>query len=371
MDISVISSSLYPCTPVSYHESLEYLNFVLCEQLAKQGHEVHLFAPAKSKLPEGCQLHYIPTSSPTLSREVEDFVFTFGPYRDIALSCDVVIDNSALRQVAERLHYWEGDRVKHVSIYNTVDFSSPRSNARHNCIVASSGMITAGIFGQEITYNCPFPELGGSNPNGNETIPNTTKVLHLGVDLSKYQSNGKKSDTVLYMSSLHPLEGIGSIINLAKVYTDRPFLVVGTVDDSEEVQYAKSLSEICKQYGISNIDIVVGRLSQAERVNLLQKASVLVAPSNYIKGYSITALEALSCGTPIISTWWGCWPDIIQPGVNGFMCVTDRDFQLALHDIEQIDPKICRSVAEERFSLDIMGKNLEELLESALKGESW
>lgn len=51
---------------------------------------------------------------------------------------------------------------------------------------------------------------------------------------------------------------------------------------------------------------------------LMMRATALLAPSRW-EGFSMVHLEALSVGTPVISTLCGGAAEIIQPGINGFL----------------------------------------------------
>lgn len=52
----------------------------------------------------------------------------------------------------------------------------------------------------------------------------------------------------------------------------------------------------------------------------LQAADLFVSPSDY-EGFSLTLVEALGCAIPVVTTSVGAAPEIIQDGVNGFLCL--------------------------------------------------
>jgi glycosyltransferase involved in cell wall biosynthesis len=59
---------------------------------------------------------------------------------------------------------------------------------------------------------------------------------------------------------------------------------------------------------------------QSERLHeYLQAADLFVSPSDY-EGFGLTTVEALACATPVVTTAVGIVPQVIEHGVNGFLC---------------------------------------------------
>ena len=71
-------------------------------------------------------------------------------------------------------------------------------------------------------------------------------------------------------------------------------------------------AETLAQLGLSDIVNFNQGISYRELVDLLASASVAVVPSLY-EGFSIPAIEALSCGAPLIATTGGALPEVAGP----------------------------------------------------------
>ncbi len=65
---------------------------------------------------------------------------------------------------------------------------------------------------------------------------------------------------------------------------------------------------------------------------LMKKALFLVAPSRW-EGFSMTLVESLACGTPVLTTKVGGAPEVVIDGVNGFFIHTE-DIKDTLRGIE-------------------------------------
>ncbi|MDT7950618.1 MAG: glycosyltransferase [Acetobacteraceae bacterium] len=98
----------------------------------------------------------------------------------------------------------------------------------------------------------------------------------------------------------------------------------------------------------------LGPLAFDRKRRLLAGARCLLIPSLVAETSSLVAMEAASCGTPVIAFRRGALPEVVEDGRTGFV-VNDLDGMIdALGRIGTIDRALCRRVAAERFSLERM-----------------
>jgi glycosyltransferase involved in cell wall biosynthesis len=127
-----------------------------------------------------------------------------------------------------------------------------------------------------------------------------------------------KNGTVyfLFLGMIHPDKGI---FDLLQVLHDHKTVLAGKlklfIGGNGQVD---RLQEIIERTGLQGLVEFKGWVTGHEKDNLLQFADVFVLPS-YYEGSPVAMLEAMSYGKPVISTTVGGIPEIVEPGVNGWL----------------------------------------------------
>jgi glycosyltransferase involved in cell wall biosynthesis len=81
-------------------------------------------------------------------------------------------------------------------------------------------------------------------------------------------------------------------------------------------------------------------------------------------------IEALACGTPVVTTHYGAAPEIVEDGVVGFVCADEARLADALRIVDVIDRAKCRAHVAERFSAERMVEKHLALYKSVLDARS-
>lgn len=96
----------------------------------------------------------------------------------------------------------------------------------------------------------------------------------------------------------------------------------------------------------------VGTVGAEARAQLMGKARAVFAPTYYIEPFGGVAVEAMMCGTPVITTDWGAYSETVDHGRTGYRCRTFDDFLwAAVNAPEEIDSHDCRVWAIENYSM--------------------
>ena len=145
-----------------------------------------------------------------------------------------------------------------------------------------------------------------------------------GLDLSRfnYSSESVKKNgkfVFLLLSRMLWDKGVREYVEAARIFlqnrTDAEFQLLGFLDsDNPQAISKKEMDRLTVTEGIEYLGV-------SDRVEeFIQKADCIVLPSYYKEGVPRSLLEAAAMAKPIITTdVTGC-RDVVEDGVNGFLC---------------------------------------------------
>jgi glycosyltransferase involved in cell wall biosynthesis len=112
----------------------------------------------------------------------------------------------------------------------------------------------------------------------------------------------------------------------------------------------------------------VGELDEPEKLELLGHGVALLNPIQWAEPFGLVMIEALACGTPVVTTSAGSVPEIVDDGVTGYISDDPADLAEALARVGQLDRSSCRKSAETRFSTQRMVADHVELYRDVVNG---
>lgn len=146
-------------------------------------------------------------------------------------------------------------------------------------------------------------------------------VIPNGVDTEFYspanlRTSFKEVPTVICVGRLVKSKAIDdAILAIEQVISSHPNVKMVIVGDGPEKE---NLQNLVRTKGLQDVISFTGRLD-AEGVRTFYQSSHIFFQSSLTESFSLVALEAMSCGLPIISTPVGFAPDAIRYVNNGFI----------------------------------------------------
>jgi len=141
-------------------------------------------------------------------------------------------------------------------------------------------------------------------------IPNFVDTAHF---VPPPQSPLPREPLLFHSSNFRPLKRLEDVIHiLQEVRKQLParLLLVGDGPERSRIE------QLVQQLGLSAAVSFLGM--HRDLVPWLQRASVFLLPSS-TEGFGLAALEALSCGVPVVASRVGGLPEVIHHGKTGFL----------------------------------------------------
>lgn len=100
------------------------------------------------------------------------------------------------------------------------------------------------------------------------------------------------------------------------------------------------LQQLIQQLGLSHCVHLRGKKQQTEIIEILSRAHLFIAPcvtaSSGDQDAPINTLkEAMAMGLPVVSTWHGGIPELVEDGVSGYL-VPERDAEAIAHKLTEL-----------------------------------
>ncbi len=80
-------------------------------------------------------------------------------------------------------------------------------------------------------------------------------------------------------------------------------------------------------------------------------ARALLHLTNFEEPFGLSVVEAMACATPVIAMRRGSMPELIEPGVNGFLVDSVEEAVAAIDRVETLDRAQVRETVVQRFSV--------------------
>lgn len=178
-------------------------------------------------------------------------------------------------------------------------------------------------------------------------------VIHHGLDLDRFPVGDGAGDEhgqyFVFLGRMAPEKGARRAVLAARKVGARLVIAAKMREPLEHEFFAQQVEPLLDD------DIVyIGEVGHDEKVALLRRATALVNPIRWPEPFGLVMIEALACGTPVLSFREGSAPELIEHGVTGFLCEDMDDLVDRMGEAATLDRAACRAAAEERFAAERM-----------------
>jgi hypothetical protein len=158
-----------------------------------------------------------------------------------------------------------------------------------------------------------------------------------------------------WVSTVHhgmPESLLGPAIDIAR-RCNLPLKIAAKVDQADSDYFKR---EIAPLLGAADVEFI-GEIDDARKPEFLSGAIALVTPIDWPEPFGLVMIEAMACGTPVVAFNRGAAPEIVEPGVTGFIVEDVISAVAAVMQARGLARDKIRARFEERFSARRMAKD--------------
>lgn len=336
--IAMISTPFVPVPPRDYGGT-ELIVHELVEGLLDRGHQVTLFATGDSR------------TRATLQALYDEAVWPPEPYAEL----DHV--SWSMRQVTEG-----GYDVVHAH-------SAP---ALALCRLAPRLPLVYTIHHVQepalSRYYARFPDVDyvaiSADQCRREAGPDWCAVIHHGLDPQQYHWRRRAEPYVCFVGRFAREKGPAAAIDAA-VRAGVPIRLAGGIHPPDRA-YAES--EVLPQLSRPGVDWL-GPIGMDRKVPLLRDARALLAPIAWDEPFGLILIEAMLSGCPVVAFGRGSVPELIEPGVTGFIAGSEDEMVELIRPggpVDALDRRRIREIASRRFDRRRMVADYERVYQTAV-----
>jgi glycosyltransferase involved in cell wall biosynthesis len=177
--------------------------------------------------------------------------------------------------------------------------------------------------------------------------PRPAVVVHHGLDPAMYPRCGPGGDLAVFIGRISWTKGPDLAIAAAR-RARLPVVVCGSAhaDPPSQPGWAEEVFAALRAPRVEWRRMV----GLAAKRTLFARARALVAPHRWEEPFGLVIAEALLAGCPVIAAPRGSAPELVVPGVDGFLADGVGETAEALRAVAALDRRVIQARARRRFS---------------------
>jgi glycosyltransferase involved in cell wall biosynthesis len=333
---------LYEAVPPRFYGGTERVVAHLTDALVALGHEVTLFASADAR-----------TSANLIA--VRDQAIRLDP---APLKSDLAAHLVQIAEVRRRAHEFDVIHF-HTDMIHFPFFEG----LAHKTITTLHGRLDLKDLPAVYRTWTRFPLASISDAQRAPlAFANWAGTVHHGIAAELYRPSFRPEGYLAFLGRISPEKGPDRAIAIAKLL-GRKLRIAAKVDNADRTYFESRIEPLLDDPLVE----FVGEIGDGEKSAFLGGADALIFPIDWPEPFGLVMIEAMACGTPVVAYNCGSVPEVIEPGVTGFIVEDEAQAAGAVVKAQGLDRATIRRRFEQRFSAQAMAKGYLELYQNLIR----
>lgn len=175
---------------------------------------------------------------------------------------------------------------------------------------------------------------------------NWVATVHHGINMREFPFHAEPGDYLVFVGRIAPEKRPDRAIEVAK-RAGIPLKIAAKVDAKDEEYFHTSVEPLLDHPLIE----FIGEVDETRKYELMGNAMALILPIDWPEPFGMVFIEALACGTPVLTCPCGAAPEVLREGVTGYIRESVEELAAAVGELHQISREGCRCYAERRFDM--------------------
>jgi glycosyltransferase involved in cell wall biosynthesis len=167
-----------------------------------------------------------------------------------------------------------------------------------------------------------------------------------------------------FLGRICPEKRVDTAIRIA-AQSGLPLKIAAKVDKVDRDYFKAEIEPLLSQAHVE----FIGEIDETQKPAFLSGAKALLFPIDWSEPFGLVMIEAMACGTPVVAFNRGSVPEVIDPGVTGFIVEDVEGAVAALEHLDSLSREAIRAQFERRFTSHTMARNYVDAYNALIEAE--
>ncbi|MDE2448047.1 MAG: glycosyltransferase family 4 protein [Gammaproteobacteria bacterium] len=169
-------------------------------------------------------------------------------------------------------------------------------------------------------------------------------TVHHGLPLELHRPHYDAGRYLVFLGRISPEKRVDRAIAIAR-RAGLPLKIAAKIDRADREYFAAQIAPLLAAPEVEYL----GEIDERAKTQLLGGAVALIFPIDWPEPFGLAMIEAMACGTPVIAFARGAVPEVVDPGITGYIVTSIEEAVACVARARSLDRRECRRQFERRF----------------------
>lgn len=186
------------------------------------------------------------------------------------------------------------------------------------------------------------------------------EVIHNGIDITAYDFSAPRGEGLFFIGRIEHGKGPDLAVQTARSL-GMPLTLAGPIVDGHffDTEIKPFLDDQIRYAGV---------LGHQEKCDLYRRSACALLPFRGEEPFGLVTVEAMACGTPVVALANGALPEIVEPGISGYLATEASELPALVEKAITLHRAAVREHVEKRFDIRLVASRYAALYERIAAG---